>query len=139
MITVYGYRLITVKNRSKVGYFFGMILGLVILGFSIGAGAVVIRQIDEITSNGVIDARDLLVPQLAVKGGYIYAYADNTSLIAPGIVTYQLDAELFNAQIMPQLGLVDINTIDLDCGNGTVLPINMQSASFQGSCMYTTK
>lgn len=83
-----------------------MILGLVILGFSIGAGAVVIRQIDEITSNMNLDASALLVPQLQIKGNnnFIYAYADTTKLIAPGRVKYNLNAELFNKQFLPQLG-----------------------------------
>ena len=73
----------------------------------------------------------MLIPQLVVKGGTVYAYASTTPLIAPAIVQYQLNAELFNTRVVPQLGLVNINEIELDCGNGTRLPLNIRSAFFE--------
>lgn len=52
---------------------------------------------------------------------------------------YTLNTNYFNAQILPGLGQVNIPDMNLDCGNGQILPLNLTTRQFNGSCIYFDK
>ncbi|MFZ2911693.1 MAG: PKD domain-containing protein [Candidatus Absconditicoccaceae bacterium] len=140
LVIVNAYRLITVKNKSKIGYTMGTILGLIVFIFSIAFGSVLLSRIANISVGDLSDPNKLIRPSLLLKDGPIYILSDPTlKLIAPGIISFDINTSLFDSQILPKLGQVQIEGIQLDCGNGKNLDIDMKTADFNGSCIYYSK
>ena len=75
-----------------------------------------------------------------LKDGARYIGSDpSLVLIATTMIAYSLNTTVFNAQVVPGLGAVTVQTIALDCGNGQILPLNNETLEFQGMCLYTVK
>ncbi len=79
-----------------------------------------------------IDTNSLLVPYVNFKDGPQYLLGDpNIKLIAPIALSYQLNGPVFNAQVYPTLGVVDIESVTLDCGNDQILNMNTTNLTFE--------
>ncbi|MCX6823665.1 MAG: PKD domain-containing protein [candidate division SR1 bacterium] len=134
------YRIITVKNKSKVGNIFGAFLGFIVFIFAIVLGAKVITMINNFSVDNILDSDKLIMPYLQVKDGTKYTRGDATmKLIAPATIFYTLNNTYFNSQIIPQLGQVNFTEVFLDCGNGQKLKLNFTTSQFDGSCIYFKK
>jgi hypothetical protein len=134
------YRLITVKNKSKLGYMFGAFFGFLIFIFAIVLGARVITLVRNFSVENVLDSDKLIMPYIQFKDGIQYTRGDATlKLIAPATIFYTLNTNYFNSQIVPPLGQVNFTEIILDCGNGQKIPLNFTTAQFDGSCVYFKK
>ncbi len=134
------YRIITVKNKSKIRYGFGIILGLFLFVLAIGLGAKINTLITNLSLENILDSNQLVMPYLQTKSWPVYTRLDPTlKLIAPSIMTYKLNTQYFNSNILPSLWQVNFSSIDLDCWNGTKLLLDMTTYTFKGSCIYFNK
>ncbi|MBP7841934.1 hypothetical protein KA037_04705 [Patescibacteria group bacterium] len=87
-----------------------------------------------------IDTNSLLVPYVNFKDGPQYFLGDpSIKLIAPISLSYQLNSPVFNAQVYPTLGVVDIEGVTLDCGNGQIVNMDTTNLTFTESCFYPTQ
>ncbi len=140
LIIVNAYRLVTVKNKSKTWYTMWMILWLLVFFFSIAFGSTLLNKISKISVWDLSNPDKLLRPSLIMKDWPMYILSDpSLKLIAPWIITFDINTSLFDSQILPQLWQVQIQWIQLDCGNGQKLDIDMNTATFNWSCIYYTK
>lgn len=134
------YRLISVKNKSKIGYIVGALFWFLIFIFAIVLWARVITMIRNFSIDNILDSDKLIMPYLQLKDGTKYTRTTpNLKLIAPATIYYKLNTDYFNAQIMPTLGQVSFNEIFLDCGNGQKLNLNLTTSQFDWSCIYFKK
>jgi len=134
------YRLITVKNKSKVGYILGSLFWFLIFIFAIVLGARVITMVRNFSVDNILDSDKLIMPYIQFKDGTKYTRWDATmKLIAPATMYYTLNSNYFNSQLVPPLGQVNFTEMYLDCGNGQKLKLNFTSFQFDGSCIYFKK
>lgn len=61
------YRIITVKNKSKIRYGFGIILGLFLFVLAIGLGAKINTLITNLSLENILDSNQLVMPYLQTK------------------------------------------------------------------------
>ena len=140
LIIVNAYRLITVKNKSKTWYTMWMILWIVVFIFSIAFGSILLSRIANISVGDLSDPNKLIRPSLLLKDWPIYVLSDpSLKLIAPWIISFEINTSLFDSQILPKLWQVQIQWIQLDCGNDQKLDIDMKTAEFNWSCIYYAK
>lgn len=140
LIIVNAYRLATVKNKSKIWYTMWMFLWLLVFVFSIAFGSILLSRISNISVWDLSDPTKLLRQYLKLKDGPMYIGSDpSLKLIAPWIVGFQINSTLFDSQILPKLWQVQVQWIQLDCGNGQKLDIDMKTAEFNWSCIYYVK
>jgi len=134
------YRLFTVKNKSKLGYIFWLFFGIILFGGAVILWIGVIRKIWDIVPSNTYNNQNLLISYANFKDGP-YIIKDDLQLIAPVTTVHTLNWQIFNSQILTQLWTIDLNqlAIDLDCGNGTKIPMNLQTLKFDGVCMYPHK
>lgn len=134
------YRLITVKNKSKVGYVFGAFFWFLIFIFAIVLWARVITMVRNFSVDNILDSDKLIMPYIQLKDGTKYTRTTpDLKLIAPATMFYTLNNNYFNSQILPSLGQVNFTEMLLDCGNGQKLTLNLTTAQFDGSCIYFKK
>jgi len=150
MLIVNFYRLTTAKNKSKIPYILWVLLGFVILIATIILGSKVLNILKSIDVNDYVDSKSLILPywqeiasidwDSSDQSKIIYELRDqNYPLIAPANVWYKLNLNLFNKQVIPTLWDVQVNTISLDCGNGNLLAINIETAISDWACLYQSK
>ena len=134
------YRLISVKNKSKVGYIVGAIVWFIVFIVAIILWAKVITMVRNFSVDNILDSDKLIMPYLQLKDGIKYTRTTtDLKLIAPATMFYTLNTNYFNAQIMPPLGQVNFTEMLLDCGNGQKLKLNFTTSQFDGSCVYFKK
>lgn len=134
------YRLITVKNKSKMGYAFGAFFWFLIFIFAIVLWARVITMVRNFSVDNILDSDKLIMPYIQLKDGIKYTRtASDLKLIAPATMFYKLNTNYFSSQIVPPLGQVNFTEIVLDCGNGQKLTLNLTTSQFEGSCIYFKK
>ena len=134
------YRLISVKNKSKVGYIVGAILWFIVFIVAIVLWAKVITMVRNFSVDNILDSDKLIMPYLQLKDGIKYTRTTtDLKLIAPATMYYTLNTNYFNAQIMPPLGQVTFTEMLLDCGNGQKLKLNFTTSQFDWSCVYFKK
>lgn len=134
------YRLITIKNKSKIWYIFGAIFWFMIFIFAIVLWAKVITMVKNFSVENILDSDKLIMPYIQLKDGIKYTREDPTmKLIAPATIYYALNTTYFNSQILPPLGQVNFTEILLDCGNGQKLKLNTTTSQFVWSCVYFKK
>lgn len=134
------YRLITVKNKSKVGYIFGAFFGFLIFILAIVLWSKVITIVRNFSVENILDSDKLIMPYIQLKDGIKYTREDVAlKLIAPATMYYTLNNNYFNSQIVPPLGQVNFTEMLLDCGNGQKLTLNLTTAQFNWSCIYFKK
>jgi len=138
LLLVNGYRFITVKNKPRVWYMISAILWFVVLLFSIALWAAVLTRIAAL-DNRAVDASSLVVPYLVMENGPTNILTNpSLALIAPGIMVFQLNTAIFNRQVLPTLGPVELQSVTMTCGNGTTLSL-WNNGQFDGSCYYVQK
>lgn len=134
------YRLISVKNKSRVGYIVGAFFWLAIFIVAIVLGAKVITMVRNFSVDNILDSDKLIMPYLQLKDGVKYTRTTvDLKLIAPATIFYKINNDYFNAQILPPLGQVNFTEMFLDCGNGQKLKLNFTTSQFDGSCVYFKK
>lgn len=140
MTIVNSYRTITVKNKPKLWYALGILLWLVVFIASIWFGYSVITKISAIQVDENISNNQFVVPYMNFKWIAKDWISDPTvKFIAPSNVSYYFNAKLFNSQIYPTLGQVNLNEVTLDCGNWQKIPLNIKNWTFDWSCIYFKK
>ncbi|MCF7835341.1 hypothetical protein K9M48_04865 [Candidatus Gracilibacteria bacterium] len=140
LVIVNAYRLITVKNKSKTGYIFGLILGFIVFVFSIAFGSSFMSKVNNISADDLTNPNQLLKVYYNLKDTSVLVGSNpNLRLIAPGIINFGLNASLFDSEILPKLGQITLQNIELDCSNGQKLNIDMKTTNFNGGCMYYDK
>lgn len=126
------YRMITIKNKSKIRYVLGSLFGFLLFIFAIVLGASLITKVKNFSVENILDSDKLIMPYLQFKDEAKYVRGDDTmKLIAPATMYYTLNNNYFNAQILPSLGQVNFTEILLNCGNGQKLTLNMTTAQFE--------
>lgn len=134
------YRIVTIKNRSRIRYIVWAFAWFFLFILAIALGASVITKVRALSVENIIDNDKLIMPYLQLKDKVIYTRNDEKlKLIAPATMRYALNGNYFNAQILPQLGQVSFSSIVLDCGNGQKIAMNIETAQFEQSCMYFNK
>ncbi len=140
LLVVNLYRIITVKNKSKIWYIFGAFFGFIIFILAIALGSRVITMVRNFSVESILDSDKLIMPYIQLKDKVTYTRSDKTlKLIAPATMFYMLNNTYFNSQILPTLGQVNFTEILLDCGNGQKLKLNFTTSQFDGSCIYFKK
>lgn len=134
------YRLITVKNKSKIGYISGAFFWFIIFIVAIVLWAKIITMVKNFSVDNILDNDKLIMPYIQLKDGTKYTRnTPNLRLIAPATIFYTLNNNYFNSQILPPLGQVNFTEVFLDCGNGQKLSLNFTTAQFDESCIYFKK
>lgn len=148
------YRLIRNKGGSKAKYFAGMFLGFILLGISIGLGAVAISKVQGIKVDSYANTDELVIPYLITStstapNSYTYAKAPGIYMIAPLDIAYQINEDIVNLKYTNVAGNNPPLSMVLDCGNGSrSVPsqkvngngyIAGDNAFFDSTCLYTTK
>jgi hypothetical protein len=94
-------------------------------------GSKILNILNDIQVDDFVDNNRLLKPYIQLKDSNTYLGSDPKLVaIAPVNMFYELNADLFNKQIVPQFGEVSIQQITLDCGNEKTLNMDMQKAQF---------
>lgn len=134
------YRLVTVKNKPKLGYSLSAFAGFFLFIFGIALGAQTLTMVRDISIENILDSNKLVMPYIQLKDGLTYTRGDPTlKLIAPANMYYKLNSNYFSTQILPSLGQANIQSMQLDCGNGQQLSLNLTTRQFDASCMYFEK
>ncbi len=133
------YRLITIKNKSKVWYILGSFFWFLIFIFAIVLGAKVITIVRNFSVDSILDSNSLIMPFLQLKDGVknIHTTTD-LKLIAPATMYYEINAA-YGSKLMSSLGQVTTQKVDLNCWNGQTLTLNLATNQFNGSCVYFKK
>lgn len=67
IVIINSYKAFTVKNKSKVKNYGGIILGVIILGIAAGAGSGVLGQISNISVDELLNPNDVLLPYVQMR------------------------------------------------------------------------
>ncbi len=134
------YRLFSVKNKKKWWYIGGTLLWLILLVASATAWIWALNKVKHISPDTGFDSQNLLISYASFKDGPKLIKKD-MQLIAPMNTLYTLNGALFNSQVMSKLWSIDIKqlSVDLDCGNGKKLPLNLNNLQFEWSCLFVDK
>jgi len=134
------YRVITVKNKPKIGYIFWAFFGFILFIVSIALWARVINIVKWISVDSMLDSDRLVMTYLQLKDGPKHVRnTANLYLIAPGNMFFMLNRDYYNARIIGSLGQVSTQAVVLDCGNGQTLNLNLSNLQFEGFCSYFKK
>ncbi|MDR0860782.1 MAG: hypothetical protein LBO09_07630 [Candidatus Peribacteria bacterium] len=131
------YRLITVKNQSKIRYILSLIGAVVILGIAGGVAAVVFGQIGKISVEPVVKSTNLIDPYLVGKEGTTRFIAE-VPLIAPGEISFVLNQPVRSAYVA-KLGEVTPQRLIIDCGNSQKQQLSYGNNGFNANCFYDRK
>lgn len=135
------YKIIVSKNKSKVWYIFATFFWFLIFITSLAFGAKLLNVIRNISVENILDSDKLVMPYLIMKDGPKYTRSEeNIKLIAPSFLTYKLNTNYFNSQIWPTLWWQpELKEVILDCGNWQTLNLVIETADFDGQCIYFSK
>jgi len=140
LLIVNAYRLIVVKNKSKIWYVIWVIIWFAIFIFSIVFWATLLSRIAGISPGDLSDPYKLIRPILEQKDRNIYITSDtNLKLIAPGLVSFEMNTSLFDSQILPNLWQSQLQSVSLDCWNAQKLNLDFKSRKFSSRCIYYSK
>ncbi|MDR0650490.1 MAG: hypothetical protein LBG59_03660 [Candidatus Peribacteria bacterium] len=137
------YRLITVKNQSKVRYVLGLLGAFVILGIAGGIAGIVFGQIGKIVipdttpvSTSIIDP--YLVGKRDSEGTEAVLHIRDAKLIAPAEMLFTLNMPVW-ATYVATLGEAEVKSLTLNCGNPQNQTLSYQNTGFVGKCFYEKK
>ncbi|MDR3168380.1 MAG: hypothetical protein LBU27_01050 [Candidatus Peribacteria bacterium] len=135
------YRLITVKNQSKVSYIFGLVGAFLLLGVAGGVAGVVFGQIGKITVDPVVKSTNLIDTFLVGKrnsaGEISTGVFGKIPFIAPGEITFSLNLPVWSAELA-KLGEITPQKLTLECGNPQKQQLNYNNG-FSAYCFYDKK
>lgn len=152
------YRLVQAKNTPKGKFIVWIIVSLLFLSFSIGVGAFAITSIQKINTEEVYSKNLVVWYVPAFLSGSTQAIFEEIekpgiTAIAP-VQTYMKVNNTFRLALATKLGVNNIISLELSCGNGAgnkksqiatatkLLPSdgsNAQSEWFDSPCFYTKK
>lgn len=143
------YRLLTIKEGSKIKYVIGLIVWLFVVIASIVLGTIVIIRINQMVASKLIDTKNMIFSYLQVKWdtpeqSNLPIWSTKwLRLIAPSRVVFQLNKDLFKTQIADRLWqFKKFTSFKLDCGNGQILtagPTLLVDKGMFGNCLYLSK
>lgn len=133
------YRLITVKNQSKLRYIFGLLGAFLILWVVGGGAGLVFSQIGKIETEQVLNPEQIVFPYLIGKDGKEFLYQGDLPLIAPSEFSYKLQSSALLTYATKNLGEVSIQNVTLNCGNPQQQKLSYQNNTFVGRCLYGKK
>lgn|GEM_PF-923920 len=149
------YRLIRNKGGKKTKYLAAMFFGFILLGISIGLGAVAISKVQGIKVDSFANTDELVIPYLitssnnSTKTAYTYAKAPGVYMIAPLDIAYQINEDIVNLKYRNVAGANPPLAMVLDCGNGERGVASQMvngggyiagdNAFFDSTCLYTKK
>lgn len=134
------YRIITVKNKWRLRYVFGAILGFVIFIFALVLWAKVLNIVKGVSVDSMLDSDKLIMPYLQLKDGPKHIRnTENLNLIAPGNMYFMLNKDYYLMRIVPWLWKITTEAVVLDCGNGQKLAMNLNTSQFNWACNYFKK
>ena len=140
LVVVNAYRLVNVKNQSKIWYALWLVFGLVMLIAWFVLGANVLNAISSMSTTASVNNNLLVLPYISMKDGYKDISTDKTiKVIAPALMSFKLGSDYFNSKILPTLWQAQITQVVLDCGNKQTITMNLSTALFNGSCIYFSK
>ncbi|PID34634.1 MAG: hypothetical protein CR971_02230 [candidate division SR1 bacterium] len=129
------YRLFNSKRRSKIGFIFGMLLGISFLGGGVVLGYMVMEKVNAISPDDILGNSNLVRPYIVTKKKNTYIGEIKAPLVGPMQLKFGLNSSLLTKQVLPKIK-GKVNTIKLLCGNGQELSITPQSEYFNGICFY---
>ena len=139
MLVVNWYRLATVKNTSKTKYWIWLFFGAILLIWWAVLWWQAISMINNISVDSNVDSNRLVSTFVYVKGWTISTSTPGLKLIAPSVIELKLNSTYFNGQVLPTLGQVKFNKVELDCGNDQTINMNMSTVKFEWDCTYFKK
>jgi hypothetical protein len=148
IMVVNWYRLITVKNQSKIWYWFWLILWIILFLWWIVLWSTVIEEIRKISLESDIDKNKLLSTYVYIMDsdpkpdwftGFRYISTSIVEPIAPVIVSFQLNTDYFNRSVASSFGQSRFDNFLLDCWNGQTTTMNFDTAQFDDRCIYFNK
>lgn len=136
------YRLATVKTgKSKfvvwaISWFFIFILALSFGTFSI-------LKVRSLSWTQQIKSDNIILPYLEMKDRNVWLW-EWVKVIAPAYISFQINKDVFNAQIGSSIGSNTLTQISLDCWNGQILQagssvLNWTSSYFPEKCLFLEK
>jgi len=140
LLVVNIYRLFTVKNKSKVGNVIWAFFWIIMLVWTIAGWVNLLWKIWTISPDESINSQNLVMPYAEFKWWY-QAVSENTQLIGPVNISYRLNWNVFNNQLLSKLWTIDLQKISmsLDCWNEKSLNLDLNTLEFGGKCLYVKK
>lgn len=129
------YRIFSSKRKSKISYFFGILLAIFFLWGGIVWGTFVIQKVNTISVDDITNNSNLIRPYLLVKEKTKYIGDGQVNIIWPTQIAFSLSTNLFTKQIAPKIP-GKIIWLTLSCWNWQELEKNNQNEFFKGKCFY---
>ena len=132
------YKLITQKTGSKIKYVIWLIFSALVLGWTVFGGIVSFNRINEIIETTGAN-NSILLPYIQFKDK-ARLISEWFPIIAPTKVLYGTNETLLTRFLTTNFVNKQINSLKLDCGNGTqILNYNQSQKQFNGQCLYLKK
>ncbi len=129
------YRIFTSKKRSKLSYFFGILLGIFLLSWWILLGYRVMEKVNTISIDSILNNSNLVRPYLITKDRQEYLGDKNIPILWPVQIKFWFNTTVFVKQVLPKIQ-GNPTEIKLRCGNGQTLVKSMNTDLFEGVCFY---
>ena len=133
------YRLATIKEGRKIGYWVGAIIGFFLVWVTVVWWTYTIDQINDIAGRDVVTSNDIVLVQVPFRWGPQYAHTLNAPLIAPASLRFDLNIPSFERARQATIGSDQIQQVRLDCGNEQSVWLLSDGIRFGGSCLYEKK
>lgn len=139
------YKIATVKEKRAI-YGFGILSAFIVITFTIAWWVFAFTKINNLAGKQIITSNSYILPFLEIKNNkYIYINEPGFSVIWPATLRFQLNREMYNKFIVPELGNNSMTSLELDCGNGQILSANQAisigktNSFFPNACFYFKK
>jgi hypothetical protein len=143
MLVLNIYRLATVKTW-KTRYVFGLIVGVVVLGWAIWLGTVSILRIRSLVGETRIQTNQIVLPYVNTRDERVWV-GRGIPLIAPLYMSFQVNRDNYTAFIARDVRNNQITKFTLHCWNDQKIQDNAgiylgnQNGFFTDGCLYTKK
>ncbi len=129
------YRIFTSKRKPKIWYFVGILFALLLLWWGIVWGTSIIKKVNEISVDKILNNNNFIRPYLWIKDKQEYIGNSEYIILWPTQIGFALNVDLFNKQIAPKIPW-KITSLLLSCGNGQQLQKNPKNEWFLWKCFY---
>ncbi|MCS6983396.1 MAG: PKD domain-containing protein [Candidatus Absconditabacterales bacterium] len=143
-LTINLYRLIVLKNVAKMGFGIGAFIGGILVIGSLVMGKNALDKIFAMDNQQMAASDDLLFVNIPLRKNNEVVFAamhqnPGLRLIAPIQTYYELNNAVFPRILVQQIGSDILTSIQLECGNGQILPLMAGGSKFDGYCYFLTK
>ncbi len=136
------YRIFTAKHKSKIWYIVWSFIWIWLFIVSISFWMKLMWSISKIVPTNITNSNSVLIPYNQFKE-WTVLIDKNIQLIAPNLVYFRLNSNIFNSKILSKLWSIDNQNlwISLNCWNekNTIVNYNLKNQSFQWGCFYSSK